>query len=354
MNLQSLQTRLGTAWRWLGGASGKKAQRSFRARWIVQSAMAASCVWIGFAFARFYGAARAGNLPLPERPPGVEGFLPIGGVIGLFDWLAQGTLNRIHPAATILVLIALVMAFLLRKSFCAWICPVGFLSELLGRAGRRIFGRNFRPWRWADRLLRGVKYLLMLFFLQSIVTMGAFGLRAFLEGPYNRMADVHMGLFFSRLSLTAGVVLLVLAAGSVLVKGFWCRYFCPYGALLGLVSWMSPTRVVRDPKSCIDCGLCDRVCMARLPVSTRGQVLDPECTGCMDCVAVCPVGEALHMKTGKKRMGGRALAIAVLLVFLLGYFGARGAGMWKNGLSDQEYVRGVAQIDSGTYSHPGR
>lgn len=316
--------------------------------------MAACCLWIGFAFARFYGAARAGTLPLPERPPGVEGFLPIGGVIGLFDWIAQGTLNRIHPAATILVLIALVMALLLRKSFCAWICPVGFLSELLAGVGRRIFGRNFRPWPWADRLLRGVKYLLMLFFLQSIVTMGSFGLHAFLEGPYNRMAEVHMALFFSRLSLTAGVVLSLLTLGSALVKGFWCRYFCPYGALLGMVSWLSPTRVVRDEKSCIDCELCDRVCMARLSVSKSRQVLDPECTGCMDCVAVCPVGEALHMSLGRKRMGGRTLAVAVLLVFLLGYFGARTAGRWKNGLSDLEYVRGVEQIDSGAYSHPGR
>jgi NAD-dependent dihydropyrimidine dehydrogenase PreA subunit len=316
--------------------------------------MALCCLWIGFAFARFYTAARAGILPLPERPPGVEGFLPIGGVIGLFDWVAHGTLNHVHPAATILVLIALVLAFLLRKSFCAWICPIGFLSELLAGFGRRLFGRNFRLWIWPDRLLRGVKYLLMLFFLQSIVTMGSFGLRAFLEAPYNRMADVHMGLFFSRLSLTAAVVLGVLALGSIVVKGFWCRYFCPYGALLGIVSWLSPTRVVRDPKSCIDCGLCDRACMARLSVSKSVQVLDPECTGCMDCVAICPVGEALSMKAGSKRIGGRGLAIAVLLVFLLGYFGARSAGMWKNGLSDLEYVRGVSQIDSGVYSHPGR
>ncbi len=284
----------------------------------------------------------------------MEGFLPIGGVIGLFDWVYQGTLNHVHPAATILVLIALLLATFLRKSFCAWICPIGFLSELLARVGRRLFGRNFRLWRLADVLLRGVKYLLLLFFLQSIVAMGALGVHAFLDEPYNRMADVHMGLFFASLSLIATLVLAGLVVGSILVEGFWCRYLCPYGALLGIFSWLSPTRVVRDRDACIDCGLCDRVCMARLPVSRSGQVLDPECTGCMDCVAVCPVDEALSMRAGKRRLSIRAFAFAVLLVFLLGYLGARSAGLWKNQLTDHEYLSGIEQIDTGLSTHPGR
>lgn len=354
MDSSSLQARARRAWHWLGATTGAKAHRYFRARLIVQASIALTCIWIGFSFARFYRAAHAGRLPLPERPPGVEGFLPIGGVIGLFDWIYQRTLNRVHPAATILVLIALLLAVLLRKSFCAWICPIGFCSEVLAKLGQRLFGRNFTLWRWADILLRGVKYLLMLFFLQSIVAMGALGVHAFLNEPYNRMADVHMGLFFARLSLTAIAVLAGLSVGSMLVRGFWCRYFCPYGALLGIFSWLSPTRVVRDSDACVDCGLCDRICMARLPVSRSEQVLDPECTGCMDCVAVCPVDEALSMRTAKRRLGIRTLALAVLLVFLLGYLGAKSAGIWKNELTDQEYVSGIEQIDSGLSTHPGR
>ena len=34
---------------------------------------------------------------------------------------------------------------------------------------------------------------------------------------------------------------------SVVTKNFWCRYLCPYGALMGLLSMLSPTRIVRDP-----------------------------------------------------------------------------------------------------------
>jgi polyferredoxin len=274
--------------------------------------------------------------------------------MGLVDWFQSGSLNSIHPAATVLLLIGLSLAFLLRKSFCSWICPVGTLSEALARGGRRLFGRNFRVWTWADYLLRSIKYLLFAFFAWNILTMGAVGLRAFLDSPYNRVADLKMGLFFVHLSVTAALVLAVLVVGSVLVQGFWCRYLCPYGALLGLFSAISPTRVRRDPQSCIDCGLCDRICMARLPVSRQRDVLSPECTGCLDCVAVCPVGEALTVRSGTKRMRSWVFALGVVLVFTLAYLGARVSGHWQNEIGDEEYVRRVQQIHDPGYGHPGR
>jgi polyferredoxin len=64
-----------------------------------------------------------------------------------------------------------------------------------------------------------------------------------------------MLLFFTEISRTAAITLIVLAALSVVIRNFWCRYLCPYGALLGLVSWASPQRVVRDG-SCTDCKAC--------------------------------------------------------------------------------------------------
>jgi len=72
--------------------------------------------------------------------------------------------------------------------------------------------------------------------------MSAAALHDFVESPYNRLADVKMGLFFSEMTAVGAWVMFVLAALSLLYKGFWCRYLCPYGALLGLTSWLSPTR----------------------------------------------------------------------------------------------------------------
>ena len=338
---------------WLAGRTGRRADRSYRVRIAVQAGFALTCVLLGIQFARFVGAARAGVLPLPQRPAGVEAFLPISGLMGLLDWAYQGSLNTIHPAATVLVLVALALAFTLRKSFCSWICPVGFLSELLARFGRWSFGRNFRLWKWVDVPLRSLKYVLLAFFVGAILMMSSQALTAFLTSPYNRVADVKMGLFFTDMSRVGILVMGVLVVGSVFVQGLWCRYLCPYGALLGLFSWASPTRIRRDAEACVSCGLCDKACMARLPVASLDRVTSVECTGCLDCVAACPRPAALGVYMGRRRVSPMAYAAAVMALFLAGYVGARATGTWKNALGDQEYVERIQNIDGGEYGHPG-
>ncbi len=339
---------------WLEGTVSVRRFPTYRARLVVQTIFALVCVLLAIQFGRFLHAARAGVEPLPTRPPGVEGFLPISGLMGALDWIYQGTLNAIHPAATMLLLIFIALSFLLRKSFCSWICPMGLLSETLARVGQRLFGRNFRPPRWVDVPLRGLKYLLLGFFLVSIFGMGANGLREFIESPYNCVSDAKMYLFFERPGSTAAVVLLVLAAASVLVQGAWCRFLCPYGALLGLFSWMSPVKIRRDPETCIDCGRCDKVCMARLPVSKKIRTMSVECTGCLDCVASCPVGPALTVGTRRRRFGVVFFASAVVLLYLAGYAAARLSGHWQNEVTDREHIERIANIDNPSYHHPDR
>ena len=351
--MDKLLARVRDAVAWLGGRTGRRAYRSFRVRIAVQSGFALACVLIGIQFVRFYRAAAAGTLPLPTRPPGVEGFLPISGLMGLVDWSREGRLNTIHPAATALLLVALALALLLRRSFCSWVCPVGLLSDLLTRLERQAFGRSFRPWRWLDIPLRGLKYALLVFFLWAILTMSEPALEAFIHSPYNQIADVKMGLYFVHLSETAGIVLALLVLGSVFIRGFWCRYLCPYGALLGLFSRYSPVRVTRDARACVDCSLCDRACMARLPVSSLDSVRSVECTGCFDCVAACPIEGVLTVRVGHRRLRSVAYGVAVIFLFLAGYAAARLSGSWRSSIDDSTYVHFINNVDAGTYGHPG-
>jgi ferredoxin len=339
---------------WMQGTVGRKGFRTHRLRLLVQGSFALGCALLGIQFARFTRAAAAGDLPLPTRPPGVEGFLPISGMMGLLDWIYQGTLNRVHPAATMLFVLIVSVAFVARKSFCSWICPVGFLSESLARLGRRVFRRNFRPWKWLDIPLRGLKYVILLFFVYAVAKMSDAALQTFIQSPYNKVADVKMGLFFVRLGTVGGSVLLALAVLSILVNGAWCRYLCPYGALLGLIARFSPLRVERNADACIDCGLCDKACMARLPVSALASISSVECTGCIDCIASCPVPGALEVKAARRwRLSLPAYALTVVLIFLGGYAAARLAGLWESGLSDAEYSQRIQNLDRPEYGHPG-
>jgi polyferredoxin len=291
---------------------------------------------------------------LPSRPAGVEGWLPISGLMGAMDWLHSGSLNTVHPAATILFLAFLTIAIAFRKAFCAWLCPIGLVSESLAALGRKLFGRNFLLPRVMDVVFLSLKYVLLGFFLFAFYTMGLAGIAEFLHSPYNQVVDVKMLLFFLGMGKVGGIVFLVLAVASVFVQGFWCRYLCPYGALLGLFSWMSPVKVRRNAATCIDCAKCNKVCPARLPVMQKLAIKSVECTGCMECVEICPVKDTLRMGTRGWKPSRRRLGLLIAGVFLLFVVSAKVLGVWQTSVTDEQYRYHVAHLDGPEYGHPGR
>lgn len=331
----------------------RKPDHTQHIRWAVQAAFLALNVWIGIQFylwVRHYETG--GAWPRVNRPPGVEGWLPIASLMNLKVLLLEGRLPAVHPAGVFLLIAFLAISLLLRKSFCSWLCPVGTVSEWLWRLGRQTFRRNFRLPRWADLPLRSLKYILLGLFLYAVGSMSVTAIDAFLSGPYGIIADVKMLNFFRFLSVTAAVVLGVLILASVFVQNFWCRYLCPYGALLGLLARFSPARIRRDPEICVDCAKCAQACPSLLPVDKLITVRSPECTGCYDCVAICPAEGALWMSAAGRRRRlrawGMAAAIAVLFLGIVGY--ARMTDQWHTHLPDQVYFQLVPRAHE--FSHP--
>ena len=273
-------------------------------------------------------------------------------------WLATGHVPATHPAAMFLFVSFLAIAFLFRKAFCSWLCPVGTLSEYLWRAWREIFRRNFHLPRWLDIPLRSLKYLLLGFFVWAVGNMSAEAVEQFMHSPYGAIADVRMLNFFRYLGETAAIVLLVLVVASVLVQNFWCRYLCPYGALLGLASLLSTIRIRRSEPACIDCAKCANACPSALPVDKLVTIKSAECTGCLECVAVCPSEGALQMSMPlwtRPRNEGRlpawamALGIAVLFLGIVAY--AKSAGNWNGDVPDFIYRQLVPHANE--VDHPG-
>lgn len=269
-----------------------------RIRWVVQGGYALFLLAVGLEFHAFYRQAVSGGPISAHRPPAVEGFLPISALVALKRFLVTGNWDDVHPAGLTILIAALASALVARKAFCSWICPVGMLSRALEWFGEKTLWRRRRAETlvpgWLDKGLSALKYAVLAFFSYGIlVKMSPEAIEAFLHSPYNYGADAKMLLFFVDLSATAGIVLGVLGIASVVVKNFWCRYLCPYGALLGLASWLSPQRVVRDPQSCIDCRVCTKRCPSEILVHRKNAVWSPECAGCMACVAACPVKDCL-------------------------------------------------------------
>jgi polyferredoxin len=317
-----------------------------RLRAAVQGAVFLIVAWGGIDLWRFAHHLEAGRVPSFAKPVSPEGFLPIGSLMSLKLWVASGDWDPWHPAGMVILGAALVLSLLVRKSFCGWICPVGALSEALWRAGRRLFGRTFALPRWADLALRPLKYLLLAFFLWIIlVKMPVPAIRGFLATDYWKAGDLKMLRFFTDMSATTAVVLAVLAALSIATKSFWCRYLCPYGALLGLLAAAGPLRVRRDAGRCIGCGRCAKSCPALLPVDRKTSVASPECIGCLTCVSRCPAPGALDAALPRRVViSPRLYAAAVVGVFFGVLLAAGLTGHWRTGVSGAEYLRIVPSV----------
>jgi len=301
-------------------------------RWAVQGLYLAFLILVGFEFWRFHEQAIAPGAVAVRRPPSVEAFLPISALVGLKRFLLTGEWDEVHPAGLAILVSAIVGAVVARKAFCGWICPVGTLSNGLEWIGKQTLWRRRWPTvpRRLDLAFSSIKYLLLAFFLHAVVwQMPLPVLDGFVHSPYNVAADAKMLLFFLDLSATAAIVLVAIALLSLVVKNFWCRYLCPYGALLGLASFFSPQRIVRDTTLCTDCGACTRACPVEIPVHARGQVRSPECTGCLSCVAVGTVSSCLTV-TRSKRFSPWLVPLLGVGTLLAAWLLAVATGHWQS------------------------
>lgn len=310
-----------------------------RFRLLIQSLFALSCVYVGWRFFAFYQWAVGASATPASRPPGVEAFLPISALLGAKQYLYTGMWDRVHPAGLTILLAAVLLSLVFRKAFCGYVCPVGLISGLLERLGRRLGLSRSLP-VWVERALGTVKYALLGFFLYTVWNMDLRGVAAFIRSPYNMVSDAKLLEFFLHPSGTALLVLAALAVVSLVVRNFWCRFLCPYGALTGLWALGSPLFIRRDEATCVSCGKCRKACPADIRVDKKILVNSTQCIGCMQCAGSCPVPGCLTPRLAGLRVPLVLAGLGAVAVFALAYWWAASTGHWDNGMP-QEMLRAI-------------
>ena len=299
-----------------------------------------------------------------------ETYCPMGGLQALATYLAQGSLPCSMSSVQVMMGIALVAAIVLfSKLFCAYICPIGTVQDLVGKArnAMKIKSIKVRNGSALDKILRIVKYALIFWILY--MTVEASELFCKNLDPYYAVATGFKGEITLWMSLVSiGCVVL----GSFLIDMFWCRYLCPLGAIsnslkfwlwigvlfgayyvadvLGAdIPWavllggfcilgyllevfhskpkMQILYVMKDQAACNNCGLCMKKCPYHVDIKScrNGKVESVDCTLCGECVAACSTGA---LKIGVCRNGKSRLwnyAPAVLTVALIAF------GLWAGG-----------------------
>lgn len=234
----------------------------------------------------------------------------------------------VHPAGLTLFFAIIGMALLFRKGFCGYICPVGLCSALLEKAGRKLgFAKNLP--KWLQYALYSIKYCLLAGFLWgTLFAMDISGINAFLRSPYNYVADAKMLTLFTSPTTTTVGVLLALMLLSLLIRNAWCRFLCPYGALLGLLALFSPVAITRKAETCVNCKKCNATCPSGIQISQLSRINTPECIGCTACIEACPVPDCLHVSCGKRRLPYISIGVGCMTILLACYFWAVTTGHW--------------------------
>lgn len=248
----------------------------------------------GFATGRIYqGDTKSACLPGLNcySCPGAVGACPLG---SLQNSLYAGGKSMFYYVFGIIVL----FGFLLGRWICGFLCPFGLIQELL----HKIPTPKIKKGR-ITRVLSYFKYVVLAVFVFVVPLLYASPSfckyicpSGTLEGAVGLLSNpVNEGMFSMLGSLFTWKFLLLLffVPGCVFMYRFFCRFFCPLGALYSLFNKISLVGVKVDQPKCTDCGLCVSKCHMDIR-----KVGDQECISCGECMSVCPT-KAIQWKGGK-------------------------------------------------------
>jgi polyferredoxin len=298
-------------------------------------------IWIGVDFYFFnHYLATDGQAAFHSRPPGVDAYLPISGLLSLIYFFRTGVIHPVHPAGFALMISFLLMSFVFAKSFCSWVCVFGTISEKLADLGEFIFKRKIEMPKILDAILRALKYLLLIFMIIAFIGMTTPELKRFLDGNFNIICDIRMYDFFAEVSNLTILIFSIFILLSIVFRGFWCRYLCPFGALMNIMGILSPHKIKRNSASCINCTKCTEVCPSFIKVDSLKTVISDECSSCMKCIDICPVKDTLMLKpiASKKTIQKKWVMISVVVIFLGITSIAMLLGNWQNDVTKEEYL----------------
>jgi len=282
------------------------------------------------------------NLGIEKAAP-IDAYCPFGGFESLLTYITTGEfLNRILLSAFTLLAIVLLFTIFFGRVFCGYFCPLGALQEMIRWFGRKIgIKKDVELPVVIDKYARYLKYIILVVIIVLSYKLGDLVFRNY--DPYNAL--MHLGNEWEE-KVYGYSILIILLVTSLFTKSFWCRYFCPLGAALGVAKKFSFFRLKRNEKTCIACNHCNDVCPAGLDVANSDVVKSADCISCLNCVSDCPKNSLTVSIFGKKIFKNK-FTIIVVVLFVTTVIGASFSPLWQQKLgSNMKDAQGQIDVRS--------
>lgn len=247
----------------------------------------------------------------------VHALCPFGALESLYNLIVMGSfIQKIYSGTVVLLIITMVIAIVFRRSFCGMLCPFGALQELFAILGQRIFRKRFIVPGILDRILRYLKYAILVLTTVMAWLYGSLWMAPYDPySAYGHITAIASDLAENPAAIIGYIILLITVVGSLIYDRFFCKYLCPMGALYGIIGKFSPTKIERNADLCINCNICSKACPVNIDVANADKVTTMECISCNECAAVCPQKGALQVKTAGKAISPLIMIVLITVLF---------------------------------------
>jgi polyferredoxin len=197
-----------------------------------------------------------------------------------------------YSITVILSLFILFITVLIGRKFCSYICFLGTLQEKIYSLNRKKY-TEFLPLK-LHKILKYLKYFVLAVTLSKAILL--------IQYSYFKICPVLLISFFSRIALQGFIILVVFLILSFLIERFWCRYLCPYGALMnifqlaGKLSGIKRQKIIRNLPESINCKNCLNYCPMGIELGGNNIIESVECIHCLKCVRVCQKSDPACIK----------------------------------------------------------